>query len=97
MSTLYFNGTLSAEVNDVQESQVRIFPVPFNNELHINNGAEHNLQLKFYDLLGRHLKTISSNQSDTPIDTSSWTSGIYLVEVENTTNGTVEIKKLIKK
>ncbi|MEH6537781.1 MAG: T9SS type A sorting domain-containing protein [Psychroserpens sp.] len=91
----YFDSTLS---NDDVESQnaIRLYPVPFKNELHISNTLNQELNVDIYSLDGKLVHSSHTNLSTTNISLSSLESGLYLVKMTNTTDDTVIVKNVVK-
>jgi len=77
-------------------SQVRIYPNPVNGSLYVNlGGLSGNVSITIYDLLGRRKDSSTARGKDIlTIDTSSYSSGSYILVVSHST-GTIH-KKFIK-
>lgn len=76
-----------------QEREVKIFPVPASNHISIVGlpSSEHSFSWKIYDLKARTLKTGDALISDSFIDISDLSSGLYILEI----NGNM-IFKIVK-
>ncbi|UAB80373.1 DUF4397 domain-containing protein [Marixanthomonas sp. SCSIO 43207] len=79
-------------VNDVNSAAISIFPNPVKNQLTIAGIELANFDVNIYDVQGRLVIDNSSNINGDQIDTSSLSSGMYLLRV---TNGN-EISKTIR-
>lgn len=79
-------------VNDVNSAAISIFPNPVKNQLTIAGIELANFDVNIYDVQGRLVIDNSSNINGDQIDTSSLSSGMYLLRV---TNGN-EITKTIR-
>ena len=84
------------------ESQLKIYPNPFNTELLINvaqNISYSTLKISMFDLSGRKLmsKKYDNNFSDIKLNNlNDLSSGTYFILLEDKRNGIKAIKKLIK-
>jgi carboxypeptidase D len=89
-------------VNDNELEAINIYPNPFNNSVTLNLPNEFDLQnivIYLYDLRGRIISTspiINSNNSILLNNLNKLSTGSYLLKIEDKTNLTEIIKKLIK-
>jgi len=89
-------------VNDNELEAINIYPNPFNYSVTLNLPNEFDLQnivIHLYDLRGRIISTspiINSNNSIQINNLSKLSTGSYLLKIEDKTNLTQIIKKLIK-
>ncbi|MEP2169718.1 leucine-rich repeat domain-containing protein [Polaribacter sp.] len=84
-------NTLSV-VDENFNNTIRVFPNPIINTLHINLSTEQEFKkAQIFNMLGKEVLTTSA----TTIDMSSFSSGIYLLKIENTDNNVV-LRKIIK-
>lgn len=60
-------------------SFTKVYPNPANNVIMIESNEG---EIVFYDMLGRILKRIKLNESNTQISTSDWQSGLYFYELK---------------
>ena len=89
-----FTSTLSLEGQTNLERAIDLYPNPMKNELNIRLLTEVNLsKVTIIDLNGRTIVQLNDN-FDRPIDVSSLSSGVYLVQME--ANNRVVTKKLVK-
>jgi uncharacterized repeat protein (TIGR03803 family) len=87
---LEVNPTLG--LNEISlTNEIKVYPVPARDILNIvfDNPFKGNIQIS--DMSGRNLMTLdlTSNRNKTEIDISTLSSGVYFVEIENSTNRSV--------
>ena len=70
---------------------ILISPNPFDNQLKIS--ALPSTEIRIYDILGRLIKQIKQTDDPIMLDTPSWTTGIYLVQIGDSPNQTFKILK----
>jgi hypothetical protein len=85
-------GSLIA-VNEKAEEQLRVYPNPVSDELHIT-GAEPGAQLSIYDMPGRTIENVLIGGDHFLLDMRSYRPGIYLLKIRN--RGEVKTMRLIK-
>jgi len=98
-----YTGPLLAIDNDpvnptVVKNLVRIYPNPVAGILYVESKKEMRKPLlaQFYDITGRLIKEIISNQSKFSIDISSFAKGVYTFKLYNKYDVEVQIEKIIK-
>lgn len=74
------------------------FPNPFTNAFEINWISDENIQVQVIDYLGKSIyqNNFLSNQNKTRISTDNWASGLYLIQIHNTSGKLLASQKLIK-
>lgn len=72
----------------------RAYPNPFNNMIHMDLTQQGTFEMAVTDVQGRILLKDSINQSMS-IDTKNWTSGVYLISIQDA-KGHVQLQKVIK-
>ena len=72
----------------------RAYPNPFNNMIHMSLTEQGTFEMAVTDVQGRILLKDSINQSMN-IDTKNWTSGVYLISIQDA-KGHVQLQKVIK-
>jgi len=94
----YFDGSLSVTQFEVTENDIKIFPVPFIDQLNITHNYDEVLKLQLYSLDGKHIldSTILSSSNTATIETQSLASGLYFAKFLNESNEIILVKKVIK-
>ena len=95
LAVAYFDGTLSTASLE-NEDAIKLFPVPFNNELHITQNTNETIAIQLYSLDGKLVLKSDLTSNVTTIDVSAMASGIYFAKFVNEANATVLVKKVIK-
>jgi hypothetical protein len=92
---IYGNPTLSA--SDFIKPSFSIYPNPAQDQLHIAPSQELlDYTMTIFDIHGRQLVTTSKEKLGTsPLQIQDWTSGVYLVRIEDQ-NGITTTKRFIK-
>lgn len=80
--------------NVIQADDIAMYPNPVTDQLIVNTTAKGKQQLLITNIVGQHITTISTEQSQTSINTSNWAPGTYLVQY--TDGKTVVTKKIVK-
>jgi len=86
---------LSLEDNAIA-LEIKLYPNPTSQSLYVSHPYLTSFQIQIVDLNGKQIYT-GSIQKDVPLDVSSYTQGIYLVTIEDTTNHKKNTYKIIKK
>jgi hypothetical protein len=90
----YFSITdysvLSSEEEIDNKIDLEVFPNPFNDEIIL---SQENLMVKIYNFSGQ---LILESRNETKINTTSLNAGLYLVEIKNSNNELLKVKKIIK-
>jgi len=77
-------------INDVQESFVSVYPNPANNMINVN--ATSNISnVEVYTIAGQKVGDFTANSTNTTINTSNLTNGLYLMKI-HTDNGVINKK-----
>ena len=85
---------LSVEDNNAIENAYILSPNPASDQFQIQSiGDSGTMQVTIFDLLGKQIDLLESNQEVLTVDTSRYTSGIYLVRILE--NSRVATQKLI--
>lgn len=97
LAVQYFNGTtLSNPDVAANANNIKLYPVPFNNTLTINQPANSNLDLQFYSIDGKMVMNTPVNNTSATISTSQLASGIYFAKLIDNNNQVVLVKKVVK-
>ena len=86
---------LSVEDN-VLDVQLRVYPNPTSQSLYVSHPDVNSFGITIVDLNGKQLYSGTINKEE-PLDVSSYTQGMYMVTVENTTTNKKNTYKIIKK
>ncbi|OUR91964.1 hypothetical protein A9Q87_09185 [Flavobacteriales bacterium 34_180_T64] len=95
LAVTYFDGTLSTATIENEEA-IKLYPIPFNNELHITQTTNESLTIALYSLDGKQVLNSDLTSNSTTIDVSVLAAGIYFAKFFNQNNSTVLVKKVIK-
>ena len=91
----YFNGTLNTDTFDISEN-IKVFPIPFDNQLQIVTSFNENLQLKIYGLDGKEVLNTLIDSNRKTISTQNLASGLYFAKFLNAANEVLIVKKVVK-
>lgn len=104
---LFTLGLFSGEINRIIDaslsideeslSTIKMYPNPSNGILNFDiSGSTMQLKdIKFFDILGKHVKTISNvSGQNISLSTKAFNSGVYIVEI-SATNGNKSTRKLV--
>lgn len=86
--------TVSTDVDDPGTNSMNIYPVPFDNFIHINNVASDGASYSIVNVSGRALQSGILNSHTNQINTSELPRGTYVIRVK--TAAGVMVKKAIK-
>ena len=94
----YFDGSLSTPSFTFSDNDIKLFPVPFTNQLNIIHNYNGVIKLQLYSLDGKYImdSTILSSSNTAQIETQSLASGLYFAKFLNETNDIILVKKVIK-
>ncbi len=85
----------SATISTLDLANLSVYPNPVTDKLNVDY-KENISNLTVYDLSGRSVKSLTTNNDNNSIDVSGLTSGTYLLKIE-TENKNVSTIKFIKK
>lgn len=92
-------NALSVQNNKIDHSEIKIYPVPFQNQFYINFGkAEKVEQISVYNVLGKQIRLIKTNEIKSQtlkIDINDKTGNLFIVKIV-TANGVIN-RTIIKK
>jgi hypothetical protein len=91
----YFEGTLSTPSVALEES-IRLYPIPFKDELTISNPDNQPVSIELYNLDGKRVYKSDVLQSRTQLQLSSLGTGLYFAKFIDANNTTVFVKKVVK-
>ncbi len=82
-------------IDDNTESNLKVYPNPFNNQLNIEINAEEKTIVNIFNSLNQQIEKFEfDNKKSIIIDASSYPKGIYFIQLK--TNDIITTKKLIK-
>jgi hypothetical protein len=98
--TLVLTRDPALSIDDESIVQFGVYPNPVNDILNISIESNQSLDLNIalYDMSGRSLYQTNSRENDTiPVDFTTYSTGIYLLNIVDNTNKTVITKRIVKK
>lgn len=81
--------------NEVNPADLSVVPNPIGDRFYVSLPAD-DCQLQVYNALGGLVYSTSSDQNNIEIESMDWKAGIYFVQVESLSTGTVISTKLVK-
>lgn len=97
LATQYFNGTLNTQDQEFETSSIKLYPVPFKEELHVSHNFSGALQLSLYSLDGKQiLDTTVTNNGSTSLSLNNLSTGVYVAKFIDAYNHIVDVKKIVK-
>ncbi len=75
------NNNCQIGIQENEQLQVQVYPNPFADQIIIDN-QEENMMLQIHDINGRILRNQMLLNGKNQIDSSTWSSGVYLVKVQ---------------
>lgn len=84
------------DVNQVKKDISILYPNPTKGVFYINTSDTQILNVSIFDIQGRFLKNYNSPNQDSSFDVSTFSNGIYLVQVKSR-NGSSSTFKIVKK
>jgi hypothetical protein len=75
------NNNCQIGIQENEQLQVKVYPNPFADQIIIDN-QEENMMLQIHDINGRILRNQMLLNGKNQIDSSTWSSGVYLVKVQ---------------
>lgn len=84
-------------VDQYPDAVFRVSPNPTNDKVNVELGVEHKgKEISLVDMLGKVLKTIKIEGSNTQIDLSGCTNGVYLLKLMDSNNHVMAVRKIVK-
>jgi hypothetical protein len=75
------NNNCQIGIQENEQLQIQVYPNPFAEQIIIDN-QEENMMLQIHDINGRILRNQMLLNGKNQIDSSTWSSGVYLVKVQ---------------
>jgi hypothetical protein len=93
-----FDGESTINVNEEEETAFKIFPSPAKDHIQIIAEAQfRGLTYSIFDIQGKLIHTGNmENQGSTRIDVSSFSSGMYAIQISDSAKGIVAKKIFVK-
>lgn len=88
---------LPVGINDNLVHQIAVSPIPASNFLNISQNKTDELNISLFDLSGKQLLQIQSNQLSTTLDVTTINAGVYILSIESKANKTLSTQKIIIK
>jgi hypothetical protein len=76
--------------------EIKVYPNPTSQSLYVSHPDLTSFQIQIVDMNGKQIHT-GTIDKEVPLDVSSYTQGMYLVTIEDTTNHKKNTYKIIKK
>ncbi|MBI9034290.1 MAG: T9SS type A sorting domain-containing protein [Bacteroidales bacterium] len=95
IDNIYFYGYSTTNQDEFSSIEFKVFPNPCENFINISTDKEI-VSVCIFDLSGRLIKNMNSNEDHMRINLSEMNSGVYIMQIEETT-GRISTKKFIKK
>jgi hypothetical protein len=76
--------------------EIKVYPNPTSQLLYVSHPDLTSFQIQIVDMNGKQIYA-GTIEKDVPLDVSSYTQGMYLVTIEDTTNHKKNTYKIIKK
>jgi hypothetical protein len=76
--------------------EIKVYPNPTSQSLYVSHPDLTSFQIQIVDMNGKQIH-IGTIEKEIPLDVSSYTQGMYLVTIEDTTNHKKNTYKIIKK
>ena len=92
----YSNLNLSIQDLTNDNNTIKLYPNPTTNFLYVSHPDLTSFQIQIVDMNRKQIHT-GTIQKEIPLDVSSYTQGMYLVTIEDTTNHKKSTYKIIKK
>lgn len=74
------NELITLSLPDVVSNEVRVYPNPTTNNITIASNKNETVAISMYDILGKQVMQ-TNVQTNTPIDTSTLSNGVYLLKI----------------
>ncbi|MDG5491599.1 T9SS type A sorting domain-containing protein [Psychroserpens sp. SPM9] len=91
----YFEGTLDVTTVE-QQNSITIYPVPFENELHIKNQLQQELRLEIYSIDGKLVHQSNRINTHETVALSALETGLYVVKIMTKDSNTIHVKNVVK-
>ncbi|MBC7864427.1 MAG: T9SS type A sorting domain-containing protein [Bacteroidia bacterium] len=86
-------GIVSASVNS---AEFKLYPMPVQNNLIVENGSKNNFSVVLFDITGREMEKRSHQNGKIIMDIEKYNSGNYFLKIIDEKTGEVITKKVIK-
>lgn len=82
---------------ELNKEQISVYPNPVEGFLTINLLNNSNSKIVIYDIFGKEVLSLKTNQSVVKIDFSEYLSGFYVINIYNSDDELISTSKIIKK
>ena len=89
------NVTINTGISEANEIAVKMFPVPANNELHIQFENKGRTAARIYDIVGNVVNEVALTQNDNNINVSGLANGVYGIQLLNESNAIIARGKFV--
>ena len=100
--TYYFDdvrfGSIATSITDVEifNRQIQVFPNPVTDKVIINSKQASSLTIRLFDFSGKLLTTMISNSSNTELNMTNYSTGTYVIWIEDKLNKLVGRRVIVK-
>ncbi len=94
--TFHLNVLASVGLEDLDQTNVSIWPNPFNSELNLSSSIPGKVKLNLFDVQGRQVMNSIVTDSNSSIILNNLEEGIYLISIKSLTTGQVKWERILK-
>lgn len=77
------------------KDNVKVFPVPVKNDLHIKNEYNNNLSVSIFNTIGQQMWSGNVGKEQQTLNVSHWAKGMYYIQLTDTKNNERTMKKFV--
>ncbi|TAF76828.1 MAG: T9SS C-terminal target domain-containing protein [Bacteroidetes bacterium] len=81
--SLFTLQTITGIKGESVKSKITIYPNPTTSKVKLNSGFDGDSHIELVDFTGKVLQTFKSNSSETEIDLSAYSDGMYFFKINN--------------
>ena len=94
LDTVFSNNSTSIKSIENTKNSILVFPNPASNKIYITSQNETIKSISIYGIQGSLLKSYSTNSKEISLDVSTFSSGVYLLQIVSE-RGLVSVKSMI--
>ena len=94
-SYVFYTKTATLSLETVENDLISLYPNPTSELLYLSHSELNSFEIQIVDLNGKQMYS-GTMKKDVPLDVSTYTSGMYLVTIENAATKKKNIYKIIK-
>ena len=95
-SYVFYTKTATLSLETLENDLISLYPNPTSEQLYLSHPELNSFEIQIVDLNGKQMYS-GTMKKDVPLDVSTYTSGMYLVTIENAATKKKNIYKIIKK